>query len=131
MKIQRDDFPAMAALYREGATLQQIGERYGISRERVRQVIRGKFGLGHRLDGRSARSRHTQEGMAATRDARLLEKYGCTKEQYASLIKIGRRMTESGVPFCRTPTGAWHSQRRTAMRRNIPWEISLWDWWMV
>lgn len=131
MKIQRSDFPKMAALYSSGKTLQEVGDCFGVSRERVRQVIRGKFGLDAYLDGRSKRSISKETKAAANREARLLAKYGCTKEQYTQMLEIGRRMTDGGVPFCRTPTGAWHSQRRTAMTRKIPWEISLWDWWMV
>lgn len=131
MKIQRCDFPKMAALYRSGHTLQEVGDLFGISRERVRQVIRGRFGLDAHLHGREERSIQRRGRAENARNSRLLAKYGCTSEQYAELLGIGRRMTDTGAPFCRTPTGAWHSQRRSAMRRKIPWEISLWDWWMV
>jgi len=131
MKIQPHVYPQMAALYRDGCTLQEVGDLFGISRERVRQVIRGRFGFDNRLDGRLSRSRRRLAEVAENRDARLLAKYGCTSDQYAGLLEIGRHMMEDGVPFCRTPTGAWHSQRRSAMLRKIPWEISLWDWWMV
>lgn len=131
MKIQRRDFPQMAALYRSGCTLQEVGDRFGVSRERVRQVIRGRFGLDVHLRGREDRSREKRKKAESARNSRLLAKYGCTAEQYTKLLEIGRQMTEAGVPFGRTPTGAWHSQRRTAMRRKITWEISLWDWWTV
>lgn len=33
--------PAMAVLYKSGLTLQAIGDQYSISRERVRQLLRG------------------------------------------------------------------------------------------
>lgn len=39
-KVADDRTAEMARLYRSGETLQQIGDKYGLTRERVRQIFR-------------------------------------------------------------------------------------------
>ena len=41
----------MAALYQQGSTLQQIADQYGLSRERVRQIL-ARLGVARRARGR-------------------------------------------------------------------------------
>lgn len=131
MKIQRHSYFKMAVLYRDGLTLQEVGDRFGVSRERVRQIIRGKYGLGQKLNGRSARAYRRRYDVRKRQDELMLAKYGCTKDQHEELIEIGRAMMINGATFDQTPTRAWQAQRQNARARNIAWQISLWDWWMV
>lgn len=130
-KIQPQQIPAMVDLYRSGSTFKEIGIAHGLSRERVRQILRYRLGIGAQASGRLARRMRVKAATLAAKEARSLAKFGCSRSQYAELIEIGREMMREGASFCRTPTGAWHSQRRSAMMRGIPWQISLWDWWMV
>ena len=39
--IQRQDYPKLIELYNKGYTLQAIGDFYGVSRERIRQLLSG------------------------------------------------------------------------------------------
>lgn len=120
---------AMAAMYSGGKTLAEIGSLYGLTRERVRQIIKKRHGLTAKDGGLSKRTERARSSREAKRDAKTLEKYGCTYRQYRGLVRIGTKIKSSGGSTCKTPTGAWHSQRRNAIRRGIEWNISLWDWW--
>jgi Histidine kinase-, DNA gyrase B-, and HSP90-like ATPase/Sigma-70, region 4 len=62
MTAERNE--AMFAQHRAGATLQEIGDRYGVSRERVRQIIR-------KLEGGSGRSRSGRKAGADGEKVRL------------------------------------------------------------
>lgn len=39
--IPRQDYPKLIELYNKGYTLQAIGDFYGVSRERIRQILSG------------------------------------------------------------------------------------------
>jgi hypothetical protein len=55
---------AMVALHRGGWTLQQIGDRYGVTRERVRQILKGE-GAAAAGGGAAARRRASVDAAAA------------------------------------------------------------------
>lgn len=122
---------AMAAMYANGKTLAEIGGVFGITRERVRQIIKKRHGLSAQDGGQSVKAARTRANRQAKKDAKTLRKYGCTYAQYRSMIAIRKEMLAGGASDSRTPTGAWHSQRRNAINRGIEWNISLWDWWQV
>lgn len=108
---------SMAALYRAGYTLAQIGDQYGLSRERVRQLL-GKYESMSGADGgASAKAAARAEKQKAARDARCMVRFGCSFETYNAVPSKAKRA------FCQ--------QRASAARRKVGWELTLWQWWSV
>lgn len=74
-KEERD--AAMVEAYKDGATLQEIGDRFGITRERVRQIIKKRGGASaeiareKRREQRQALLREREEARKAELDALL------------------------------------------------------------
>ena len=121
----------MAALYRDGYTLNQIAEQYNLTRERVRQVLTGEFGITAKDGGQRQRAAMRKAEKRAEQESACLQRHGCTLDQYRDLLDIGRRMMAGGESRARTPTGAFQSQRNNARNREIAWELSLWEWWTI
>lgn len=122
---------AMASMYASGKTLREIGELFGVTRERVRQVVSKRAKLTAADGGQSVRAKMRAEAKAARRDATCLKKYGCSYTQYRELVAIGTDLVSSGGSRNASPTGAWHSQRRNAIERGIEWRLTLWQWWSI
>jgi len=121
----------MAELYRVGYTLQKIGEHFGISRERVRQIMSGRKGISAKDGGQHARSKRRQSALAAMKEAKALNRYGCTHQQIARVKKLGRKLMAQGESYGRTPLGAFAHQRQNAIRRSIGWTLTFWQWWTI
>lgn len=120
---------AMAAMYQGGKTLVEIGNFYGITRERVRQIIKKHHGLVGQHGGQHVKAIRSASMRLAAKDRDCLKKYGCTYEQYRGLVEIGKNHPDKS--YYRGPTGAWQSQKANASIRGIEWSISLWDWWQI
>lgn len=120
-----------AVRYRKGETLQSIATSYGITRERVRQVLTRKKGM-DRTDGgvfvRHAARRREREQKRET-DAR--SRWGCSWDEYRFLLDEGQRMMKAGFSRDRTPCGAFASQKQNAKVRGIEWKLTLWQWWTI
>lgn len=127
----RERAKQMACLYRDGYTLQQIGDQYGVTRERVRQIVSDRLGLSAKECGAAVRGQKKREAVRAKRNVRCLERWGCSIDQYEGLLRIGKQMRGQGRGWAQTPTGAFNSQRNNARFRGIPWELSLWEWWSI
>jgi hypothetical protein len=121
----------MAGLYRSGMTLQQIGEKYGISRERVRQLMTKHEGMRQDGGGQHVKAVARRQQSTAAKDARYLAKYGCTFAQYAEVREIGRVMRAHGAGVYQTPLRAFINQKNNAKNRQIPWELTFWQWWTI
>lgn len=110
----------MAALFKGGKTLQEIGDQFGVTRERVRQIIHKLHGLRGRDGGKTKAAARNRVKREASRNARCLKKWGCSYEQYSELKAMKK------------PTRAYAAQRRNALfHRGIAWEINLWQWWCI
>lgn len=109
----------MAALYKSGKTLQEIGDQFGITRERVRQLITVLHGLTRNSGGEHKRSLEKRAKFEARRNARSLKRWGCNWDQYVAIRDLKK------------PTRAYATQRRNAMWRGIDWELNLWQWWSI
>lgn len=115
----------MAQLYKSGKTMQEIAQEFGVTRERVRQIL-FHVGLAGNDGGIAERARQRKILLRAAHDKRYLDKYGCTYAQYLELRVIGR-----GKSYSTTPTGAFKTQRCNARQRGIEWKLSLWEWWQI
>lgn len=119
--MRRVDFRSerMAALFRAGSTLSEIGVEYGITRERVRQLLKRDFGITRKDGGGRLKAEKNRSLKAAKRDADCISRRGCTWDQYVEL----RRM--------RKPLAAFLRQKGNAGWRGIEWNLTLWQWWTI
>lgn len=109
----------MAALYKSGHLLREIGEKFGVTRERARQVIAKHHGMSGKNGGAHVQARRKQLDTHVKRDVKCLAKHGCTWAQYLQLRDM------------RKPTRAFIEQKRNASSRGIGWELTLWQWWTI
>jgi hypothetical protein len=90
----------MYALYQDGATLNKVGERYGVTRERVRQLF-NKAGLATR-SRREASERNRTPGPQSWRCTRCMSKERRSKKSVSSSGSPGATSaTCSKRPTCR------------------------------
>ena len=91
----------MVSLFKQGKTLQDIGDVYSMTRERVRQLI-ARHGV-KKSDGGWSKAR--------------FEKYGCSKEEFEEI--------ERKLPKCLT---RWNEQKASAKSRGIKWNLTFKEW---
>lgn len=116
---------AMEVLYRSGWVMDEIGEAFDLSRERVRQLLsktetRKEDGGAHVKAAQSVIERDTRK--KSKRDARAQKYYGC---DYETIVKLN-----SGDNLSRTSSlaHAYTRQRINALHRHIRWEITFPEW---
>lgn len=110
----------MVELYRDGQTLAQIGETFGITRERVRQIMTSHAGIRAKDGGKVFTAAKARAARKAAKDRKSLAKWGCTYAEYLKILKHPDK-----------PTYAFWSQVKNAQKREIPFELSLADWWRI
>lgn len=122
---------AMKARYETGETLQQIGDSYSITRERVRQILTKHFGFNWQSGGRCKTANEKRVARRAALDAKCVARFGHDLKAHRALQKIGREMMGRGAGRERTPIGAFVNQRNNARQRGIAWEFTLAQWWKM
>lgn len=111
----------MVDAYLDGCTLEDIGKEHGVSRERVRQILK-KHGLTGKDGGVRVKSARNAAKRKERIDARYMASWGCSREYWETL----RAMHED---YWQTPVGKYYNQMRNAMNRGIEWAITLKEWW--
>jgi hypothetical protein len=115
----------MAKMYRAGQTLARIGAQFGVTRERVRQLIKSE-GLTGKHGGLAVSSRPAKALRAARRiirlDRRAMRVYGCTHAEFVVLNEGLRRKDPGSL------ANAYTQQRNTAGIRGIGWEMTFPEW---
>lgn len=110
---------AMAAAFKGGKTLPEIGAIYGVTRERIRQILAHRFGMDATDGGMHERARRRRIAKMAAHDEWSFKRRGCSQAQYLHLREMSK------------PTRAFSRQVRNAADRGIPWELKLWQWWTI
>lgn len=113
----------MINAYRDGSTLQEIGNEHGISRERVRQIL-ARNGVSSDEGGATVRAATNAAQRAAKRDERCLSTWGCSRELWDELRSLH-------VDYWKSPVGRYYTQMRNAGKRGIEWQLTLAEWWEI
>jgi hypothetical protein len=118
----------MAQLYTTGHTLQQIGTVFGLTRERVRQILKTQGIVGK--DGgvcRASQARKAEKAAKslAKRDERCRKSFGCSLEELLAINHGENPWAKSAI------SRRYTNQRRSAEHRNIPWQITFPEWWAI
>lgn len=127
----REHLDAMKAQYAAGDSLQDIGDRYGITRERVRQLFK-RAGVEMRRPQESLSLHPERRSKALAAFARhRAERTGKTKavlEQAAEMVRAGATYRETARALGITPSQVAGvcfrlkvSSGRPSNRRNIDW----------
>ena len=113
----------MAKKYAVGATLQEIGDYYNLTRERVRQILE-EIGITAKDGGAYQRSVAKQAALIARRDRRYIRKYGMTFAKYKTanecLDRTGKR-----------PSLRFRKQIQHSKERGIDWNLTFAEWWAI
>lgn len=116
----------MCRLYREGFTLQKIGTVFGITRERVRQII-GRQGLKRDAGGQhrqiQMRKQRALEARRERADIRSRAWFGCDHETMLALNN-GKNAWAKGHSKSR----AFIQQKRHAAYRGVEWRLTFPEW---
>lgn len=105
------------AMYEAGMTLEQIGKRYDVTRERIRQILR-RIGVPPSAGGVAKRAATRMDARLHALDVKYLQRHGV---DFATL----KVLQGNGG------TRAWREQRRNALNRGIGWHLSLGQWWGI
>jgi hypothetical protein len=107
----------MVSMYRQGLTLDAIGRQYGITRERVRQILK-KAGVTSLDGGKHVRCEIKKANRSAAMEARIRAKYGVSFDEW-------RQLSASRI------THAYIRQRQSAAARGIEWRLTFFEWLSV
>lgn len=114
----------MAALYRDGMTLAEVGAKYNVTRERVRQLLK-TVGVSGSDGGAHIKFVRRDTAHRADRERRCLEKNGMAVYEYNLTRKVQAPIGQDArVVF---------SRQRNAMRGNqgFEWTLTFAEWWDV
>lgn len=114
-----------ADLYRYGWSLQEVGDEYGVTRERVRQVL-VKVGVRSSDGGGAVQNRRRSEVKVSKRkareDERSFRRYGCPAND-ASKCNYGLPLNAKGGM-----ASAYNSQKNNARIRGVEWRMTFPEW---
>lgn len=128
--VQVSSHQTMIDMYKSGSTLENIGGAYGISRERVRQILTS-LGIG-RMDGGSTMKCLSKVGdkvdAARARNERRetywRAKWGMSLADYAAHVDQYGSTVDPASPMSK-----YKQQRGNAKRRGIAWNFTFPEWW--
>lgn len=114
----------MAAMFKQGVTLQKIGEQFGVTRELVRQVLK-RMGLDGKTNGGAAVRRQIL-GSAAQKLAELkAERKAAREKRWGVSDELLAALRSEGI------TAKYRNHKTSAKARGIPFSLTLGQWWAI
>jgi hypothetical protein len=128
-KITFNEYPAIVEKYKSGLTLQNIGDEYGVSRERIRQIL-SLYNLTRTDGGQSTKTFLSCTDRALKRinkadikEQKCFEKYGCNLEFFQLMRGTG--------DYKLSPLMKYRNQKHNADTRGVEWNLTLPEWWDI
>jgi hypothetical protein len=126
----------MQRLVSDGNSFSDVGRMYGLSRERVRQILWVCFGITakdysvHKQSTATAIEKKIsyRKKIKYNKEIRCSKNFGCSLDVMES-INGGKFITRPMDYGC--PAGKYTTQRNNARVRGIGWDITLPEWWGV
>lgn len=115
-------------LYRSGATLSAIGDLYGLTRQRVQQLLSKYHGITAKDGGHYLLSQRKKSAVADLKDAAAMLRYGVTHDELIKMRKLGDTIREAGGKH---PIAIFTLQRAKTKFYGQEWGLSLKEWWRV
>lgn len=106
---------AMVERFRNGETLASIGAAFGISRQRVEQLL-SRHGLSRKDGGAAMRGARRRVATQRARDATYVARFGVPFAEYKTICAAGGNV-------------AYREQKRNAKERGVAWQFTLASWW--
>lgn len=115
----------LVELYKSGIVLHDIGVKFGISRERVRQIL-AKLGVTHYDGGQHIRAKQNAIKREQKYWAGWLPRYQCTRREFRDI--------EGCIPV-KAAVGSlafkYYSQKRNSAMRGIKFNLTFPEWWKI
>lgn len=119
----------IAQLYQEGLTLETIGQKYGLTRERIRQIIRTQ-GVSKTEGGAALARQRRIASKSQYKEAFYLKRFGHTKAEHLRLLQMDHKDLAAGVQMYRLRMYRFR-QARSNLRRTYGWTLTLAQWWAI
>lgn len=123
----------MKAMYVSGETLEGIGKKYDITRERVRQILKKRWGFVSEDGGQVMRSlrniderKNKDTQRRNHREAKSLKYWGYSIDEYDEHVANHGTTTNR-----KSPMAKYNQQKRNANARNIGWNLTFKEWWNI
>lgn len=107
-----------------GSTLLDIADDFGITKQRVQQVLKGKFNLTAADGGFAINKQQKAVSAVAKKERDHIERWGMSIADMNSISEFHR--TDRRHPLVK-----YNHQKRNAKLRGVSWEFTFEQWWNV
>lgn len=128
-KITFDNYKDIADLYKSGLTLAEVGKKYGVTRERVRQIL-SRLNVEASDGGRAIKTfigcqkkSLSNKQKINKKEADCFQKYGCNLDFKNELRGTGNYFQSAFFKY--------RQQKTNAISRGISFELTLPEWWDI